>query len=453
VTLLRRLRAFFVASQASLARLARLARLVCLVSLASLIVACSGVLPTALEPTPAASEAVQPTEPATPDVSLAATPSPTVPSPQVLRIWLPPEFDPEAGTPAGDILKARLEEFTRRRAGMRIEVRVKAVEGPGGLLDALSSASAAAPLVLPDVVALPRPILEAAALKGLLHPYDDLTQVLEQADWYDYARQLSRIQTSAYGLPFAGDARVLVYRAEALAAAPKDWAGILELTEPLIFPAASSSALFTLGQYQGAGGIVQDEQGRPLLELGALEGVLAFYRLANEGGSMPFWLTQFETDEQAWEAYLGNQSNLVETSLWQYLEADDPASRVGLLFTQAGEPFSLATGWVWALASARNDRLDEGAALADYLVEPAFLARWSEAAGFLPPRRNALAAWDDAALAAILEEVALSSQLEPATDLMLQIGPVLQSATLQILKDQIAPHAAAQAAVDSLSTP
>jgi len=71
----------------------------------------------------------------------------------------------------------------------------------------------------------------------------------------------------------------------------------------------------------------------------------------------------------------------------------------------------------------------------------------------LPPRRNALAAWDDAALAAILEEVALSSQLEPATDLMLQIGPVLQSATLQILKDQIAPHAAAQAAVDSLSTP
>lgn len=447
MTFLRRSCAFFVA------RLVSLAGVVSLISLASLMVACSGILPTALEPTPVASEVVQPTEPATAESPVAATPSATASSPQVLRIWLPPEFDPQAETPAADILRARLEEFTRRRAGMRIEVRVKAVEGPGGLLDALSSASAAAPLILPDVVALPRPVLEAAALKGLLHPYDGLTQVFEQTDWYDYARQLSQIQTSVYGLPFAGDARVLVYRMEALGAPPKDWASLLELTEPMIFPAASSRALFTLGQYQGAGGIVQDEQGRPLLEMGALEGVLAFYRLANEGGSMPFWLTQFETDEQAWEAYLGNQANLVETSLEQYLKANDPASRASLLFTQAGEPFSLGTGWVWALASARNDRLDEGAALAEYLVEPAFLARWSEAAGFLPSRTTALAAWEDLALAAILEEVALSSQLEPATDLMIQIGPVLQSATLQILKDQIAPHAAAQAAVDSLSTP
>ena len=421
--------------------------------LACLLTACSSLFPTAPEAIPTAGETPIPTARETPDISLTATPSPTAPSPQVLRIWLPPEFDPEAGTPAGDILKAHLEEFTRRRAGMRIEVRVKAVDGPGGLLDALSSTSAAAPLILPDVIALPRPILEAAALKGLLYPYEGLATVLEQADWYDYARQLGRIQASTYGLPFAGDARVLVYRTEAVSEPPKDWSRVLELTEPLIFPAASSRALFTLGQYQGAGGAVQDDQGRPLLEIEALEGVLAFYRLANEGGSMPFWLTQFETDEQAWEAYVSAQSNLVETSVGQYLKADDPASRASLLFTKTGEPFTLATGWVWALASARHDRLDEGAALAEYLVDPAFLARWSEAAGFLPTRRNALAAWEDAELVGILEEVALSSQLEPATDLMLQIGPALQSATLQILKDQVAPHAAAQAAVDSLGAP
>ena len=145
MTFLRRSCAFFVA------RLAGVVILASLISLASLMVACSGILPTALEPMPVASEVVQPTEPATAESPVAATPSATASSPQVLRIWLPPEFDPQAETPAADILRARLEEFTRRRAGMRIEVRVKAVEGPGGLLDALSSASAAAPLGLCSV--------------------------------------------------------------------------------------------------------------------------------------------------------------------------------------------------------------------------------------------------------------------------------------------------------------
>jgi maltose-binding protein MalE len=150
----------------------------------------------------------------------------------VLQIWLPPEFDPGSGTPAGDVLQAHLDEFARRRAGVRIEVRVKAVDMPGGLLDALTSASAAAPLILPDLIALPRSSLEAAALKGLLHPYEGLSTALEHPDWYEYARKRVRIQASTYGLPFAGDARVLVYRPEAVAAPPTDWQDMLELTGP-----------------------------------------------------------------------------------------------------------------------------------------------------------------------------------------------------------------------------
>jgi len=407
--------------------------------------------PQATQSTPL--ETVPATAPPTPANTLPAASSVTPPGPQVLSIWLPPEFDPGSGTPAGDLMQAHLDEFTRRRAGVRIEVRVKALEGPGGLLDALSSASAAAPLVLPDLIALPRHMLETATLKGLLHPYDGLTAILEQPDWYEYARQLGRIQSSTYGLPFAGDARVLVYRTDTLPEPPKDWTAVLELPGPLIFPAASPRALFTLAQYQSAGGAVQDEQGRPSLDVDALEQVLSFYRQAQERGGMPFWLTQYETDEQAWEAYRTNQSNLVETTVSHYLNAAEPASQLSFVFTQAGEPFSLATGWVWALAAGRSNHLEDAAALAEYLVNPEFLAHWSEAAGFLPTRSSALAAWDEVELALILEQVALSSRLEPSTDVMLEIGPALQSATLQILKEQADPRTAAQAAVDSLGPP
>ena len=422
------------------------------------LTACGGGFP-APENTPSAvSEAALPTVQATPAEPATVTPGSAIsstpaPGPQVLQIWLPPEFDPGSGSPAGDALQAHLDEFVRRRAGVRIEVRVKAVDGPGGLLDALTSASAAAPLILPDLIALSRPMLETAALKGLLHPYEGLSTAFDQPDWYEYARQLGRIQASTYGLPFAGDARVLVYRPEAIPELPEDWQAMLDLTGPLIFPAASSRALFTLGQYQAAGGAVQDEQGRPRLDRETLEEVLGFYRTGQERGSLPFWLAQFETDEQAWESYQSNQSNLVETSLRYFLQAEDPASQVGVLFSRDGEPLSLATGWVWALASARSDHLDEGAALAEYLVDPVFLARWSEAGGFLPTRRNALAGWEVKKLAPILEQIALSGSLEPGMDVMLEIGPALQAATLQILKDQVDPRAAAQAAVDSLGGP
>ncbi len=109
------------------------------------------------------------------------------------------------------LLQARLDEFQRRNPRVSIETRVKAVSGPGGLLDSLTTASAAAPQALPDLVALPRDLLETAALKGLLLPLDNLTTALDDPDWYAYAASLARLQKNIYGLPFAGDALVLGY--------------------------------------------------------------------------------------------------------------------------------------------------------------------------------------------------------------------------------------------------
>lgn len=161
--------------------------------------------------TPSASAPVTPTAPATaPAVTFTPVTAPASATPDqakgplTLRIWVPPQFDPTSGTKDGSLLNQRLEEFKTRRPGIRLDVRVKALEGPGGLLDTLSSASAAAPAVLPDLVALPRPMMEAAALKGLLHPYDGLSTTLESSDWYDYAQQLAHLQKSTFGLPFRG---------------------------------------------------------------------------------------------------------------------------------------------------------------------------------------------------------------------------------------------------------
>jgi ABC-type glycerol-3-phosphate transport system substrate-binding protein len=363
---------------------------------------------------------------------------------------LPPQFDLDGGSPSGDLLRARLDEFAARRPGVRLEVRVKAVDGPGGLLDSLTTASAAAPLALPDLIALPRQTLEAAALKGLLRPSEKFTEMIEDPDWYDYSRQLARLQNSTFGLPFAGDALLMVYRPAAIGEPPSDLAAALQTSSTLAFPASDPQALFTLALYQSAGGEVLDDQGRPYLDAGKLAQVLAFYQEAENSHLIPYWLTQYQTDAQAWEAFVNRQAGMVITWSSRYLNnliADTAAAPIP---TTSGEPLTLASGWVWSLAGSNPERQALAVELAEFLSESRFLARWTATAGFLPTRPSILAAWQDPPLRSLVEEIVLSAQLYPPADVHASLSPSLEQATIDVLKEQVDPQRAAEDAVDSL---
>jgi len=377
----------------------------------------------------------------------------TPPGSIVLHLWLPPDFDPESGTPAAELFKARLDEFSRRRPGIRIDVRIKALEGTGGLLDSLTTASAAAPLALPDLIALPRLTLETAALKGLLHPFDGLTNILDNPDWYDFARQMAHLQNSTYGLPITGDALVLVYRPTVIETPPTDWPGVLALEHPLAFAASDPQALVTMGQYLSANGSLVDEQGRPSLDSDPLISVLDFFQQAEQNGVMPYWITQYQTDEQAWQAFENGETDLIITWVSRYLSNMQADTAIAPVPTETGEPFTLANGWVWALSTPHTDRQTLAAELAEYLTDSDFLAQWSEAGGFIPPQPSALSGWSDSSLQALVDHIAASARLIPSTDLLTSLGPPLQQATVDVLKEQSDPELAAQTALESVANP
>jgi ABC-type glycerol-3-phosphate transport system substrate-binding protein len=370
--------------------------------------------------------------------------------PLVLRIWLPPQFDPATDKPASQLLQSRLKEFIDRRPGIRLDVRIKALDGPAGLLESLVASSAAAPLSLPDLIALPRPLLEDAALKGLLHPYDGLTQSMDSDDWYDYAQHLARLQNSIFGIPFAGDALVEVHQSPN---PPRDLNELLNSEGPLAFPAADPQSLITLALYQAAGGPIKDEQGLPTLDAGILQGVLRFYQQAEAGGLTPFWLTQFQTDEQAWEAFSNGTAKQVITWASRYRAAHPQAASAAPIPTPNGVDFTLATGWVWALASARPERQSISAELADFLSESSFVGPWTEASGYLPPRSGALELWTDSAREPWITLVVQSASLLPSNDVLNSLAPSLEQATLQVLKEQADPLTAAEQAVKRLTNP
>jgi multiple sugar transport system substrate-binding protein len=386
---------------------------------------------------------------------LATEPVDTPSGPVILRIWLPPQFDPASGTLAGVLLQSRLDQFTAAHPEVKIEVRLKAVEGPGGLLEALSTAGAAAPLVLPDVIALPRPLLETAALKGLIYPFSEQPSPLDDPDWYEYARELGQLQKSTFGLPFAGDALVLVYRPGQVSTPPQDWASLLLANGPLILPAADPQALFTLALYQSTGGPVQDDLGHPVLEENILYQVLALYQDAGRVGLMPYTLAQFDTDDQVWTAYQDEQASMVITWISRYIADGNTASasRVALLPTEDGTPFTLATGWMWALASTQPERQALGAQLAEFLSSGDFLAEWSLSIGYLPTRTSSTAAWSDADMKSLAGQVSRSAHSIPSTDVLSSLGMPLSQAVVKVLKQQSDPLTASQEAVNYLKNP
>jgi multiple sugar transport system substrate-binding protein len=438
------------------ATISRLLLLCCLIVtlILLLVVACSGRLRSGETPqvmgTPTTAVPTSEISPV-PATESVHTPS----GPVILRIWLPPQFDPASGTSAGILLQSRLDQFTAAHPEVKIEVRLKAVEGPGGLLEALSTAGAAAPLVLPDVIALPRPLLEAAALKGLIHPFSDQTSPLDDPDWYEYTRELGRLQNSTFGLPFAGDALVLVYRSGQVSSPPQDWASLLMTSGPLFFPAADPQALFTLALYQSIGGPVQDELGRPVLEENILYQVLALYQDAGRASLMPYTLTQFDSDNQVWTAYQDDQALMVITWISRYIADRDSASvsRVARLPTSDSTPFTLATGWMWALASTQPERQALGAQLAEFLSSGDFLAEWSLSIGYLPTRASATAAWTDTELQSLADQISRSAHPIPSTDVLSSLGVPLSQAVVQVLKQQSNPLTAAQEAANYLRIP
>jgi len=399
-----------------------------------------------MTPTPTASPPVQIDEPDLPEIE-----------PVTIKIWLPPEFDPANGSPAGELLQARLDEFSERRSNIRIETRVKNVDGPGGIIDTLSTAGAAAPLALPDLVAMPHHILENAAIKGLLHPFDGLTDTMDDPDWFDYARQLSHLQNNTFGIPFAGDALILVYRPSILGEPPSDWLESLETSAEasasLSFPAADPNGLVTLTLYQSTGGVILDEENRPILDRIQFTEVLTYYHQAQQSSLMPFWLTQYETDDQSWTAYEEGQTEMVITWASRYLKNLPVDADGAPIPTQDGIPFTLATGWAWALVSQNPERQALSVQLAEFLTTADFLAVWTAAGGYIPPRPSALSAWENVSAQSLLDRITPSARLMPSLDVITAIGPVLQQATVDVLKEQADPITAAETAAELLSTP
>ncbi len=362
--------------------------------------------------------------------------------PLTLKIWVPPDFDPNKTTEAGQLMKTRLEEFSAQSSDIGVEVRVKDLDGPASLLESLSAALEAAPSALPDLVALPYAQMQFAASRRMIIPIGSLFTVSEEEDWYNFTQELRQYEGEQYGIPFASDALVMAYHPNIVKELPGRWEEALLMNDVLAFPAADLNAYFTMAQYLSLGGDFFDENGDLYLDPLILENVFSFYLQANAAGVMPNWLTQIDSDELSWGAFMRTQADMVITWATFFFKQTTGGTSFTVIPTPDGTPFTLATGWVWALTGDDASRYSLAFELAQFLTEGEFLGEWTQAAGYLPPRASATALWPTDSQA-VANQVLSSAVLVPDESLVEVFGKLFSQATVKVLNRESTPAEAA----------
>ncbi len=402
---------------------------------------CSSLAPLLSPPTPVP----PPQATATPQATLTL-PAPTedLPQPRLLRVWLPPRFDPHAGTPSASLLKARLEAFEANHPGLKLDIRIKS---EADILRILSLTESAATAAMPDLVALSYWNLQEAASAGFLHPLEGLSTILQDADWYAFARELGHHKNIQYGVPFASDVLVLVYRPAVFEAPPASWEEMFTSGAVLTFPASDPKAFFPLSLYLSSASTPVDEQGTLTLDEARLIRVFEFYRRALQSGNISLSTRNNETDSQTLQLY---RSGLADAAVvWSSSDILDSSGGYAPLPGLEGGHYALGDGWVWALAGAASENQPLAVELAAYLVESSFMAEWTRAAGFLPTRPQALNGWEDEALHTSLGEALQSAYPLPPQDVVEVVGPLLQGGVIRIFNGE-SPESVARSVIESL---
>jgi len=393
------------------------------------------------------------------EAAVSPTPRPTatqnipVAQSQRLIIWVPPQFDPGAETTAGNLFLSRLDEFKERRPQTEIQVRVKPTTGDFGILESLRVTDLAAPLIMPDLVAMPRSLVEQAFEDGLILPLGEYTESIIENDWYDYALDLAHIDEAIAGIPFAGDLMVLAYKDDTGEAPPPDWDAVISAQTTLAFPASDSRGLVTLAEYQSVSGELPGTNAEALIQEESLLQVFTYYQEAQSANVMPYWLTQFETDEQAWQSYQDRQSTMAITWSSFLLTEESANTSLAAMPTKDAKPFAYSDGWVWCVIPSNLETEQEAVELVEFLTESDYLDIWGAEAGYLPVRPSGLDSWSEMPYYTTLQQLLPAAVLLPGNDLLDDLGPEIRDAVISVLKDQVEPEDALSLLLEKIEAP
>ena len=360
-----------------------------------------------------------------------------------LNVWVPQQFDIEAETESAILIRERFQEFSENNPQINLNVRTKPATGPGSIIETLTSASAVAPEAVPSLVLISRSDLVQAASKNLLFPVAGLSDVMEEKDWFDVARELGIYEGTRYCIPFAANAIGLVYKQPEFINDQPNWTDVIRQSDKLYFSSGDPEALTTIALYLSAGGVLPGKSGRPVLDANALFSVLSAYASAAKNDRIPGSVLDLQTDDQVWDAFLSSNRSSVLT--WtNHALAEQELYKLALLPSFGNESFTLAGGWLWCMTEPHERDRIQAMALANYLSLPEFLGLWAPLSGYLPVRPSSIQGFEGTPLQDTILKTLISAHVRPDKSQISEIGAEIKQAISEVLLQQKSPEESAQ---------
>jgi ABC-type glycerol-3-phosphate transport system substrate-binding protein len=314
-------------------------------------------------------------------------------------LWITELVSPLGETRQSQAFAQQLAAFEATHPGLTIQVLRKKPDGKGGIRDFLTAASAVAPAVLPDLVAMDVQTLAGVAGEELIVPLDELVSEDLLADLYPFAIQACTVDGQLVGIQFQADIEHAVYNTSKIAVPPLTWDEVFASGATYIFPAAGRDGVdklmvndMFLIQYLSLEARLLDANNNPALDQEALTDVLAFYRQGIESGAILTDSLNYSKVEDCWPKYLQAEVVMSNISSNLYLAVRgllEPVSVAASIPTRDGQTVALSRGHAWALTTRDPGRQALAIKLLEWLMHPVNVAAWNQSAGHLPTRRSA----------------------------------------------------------------
>ena len=144
--------------------------------------------------------------------SPTATLVPTPDEPTSMVIWWPEPLSPLDNSDAADLLSQQISAFQTAQGNVEVELRLKAVDGLGGIMSTLRAAGPVAPGALPDLTLMRRSDLQAAVQFGLIYPVGEGISPAVMDDLYPAALALGQVDEQLFGLPYMLEVQHTAFR-------------------------------------------------------------------------------------------------------------------------------------------------------------------------------------------------------------------------------------------------
>jgi len=338
---------------------------------------------------------------ATEHLAPSAPDSRTAPSDKItLTMWTTEAFSPLQDDLGSQLLRQQVAEFEAQEPNTSVQFTLKKAYGQGGMYDFLQTTHAVVPERLPDIAIIDVTDLPSLVGQGLLRPLNDLIAEELRGDLFPFAKRSCTIEGDLFGLPFETELIHVAFNAEVAKSPPLTWEQVLSSTMSYAFPISEEdservSRSFWL-QYLALG----NEKGDQLISLGLererLAEVFGFYRQGIEIGVIPRSVLDYQSEADAWAAYLSGKVNMVDVSSLRFLSSHSLLRETGVAPapTKDGRTFSLAKVWALVILAEERDRQEAAARFLQWLLKPEHNGAWAKATDRLPTTRQSLRAWD-----------------------------------------------------------